>query len=206
MERAGQRHGERTPGGEKHRTHRPSILQQARIRAIRRGHQRECRAHPRIRLRRLGHLPARQSPRTPQGRAGEIRRPRPQLHEALRQRDEPDARTQRGRLFPVALLPAQMGRRLHRRQRMALHMERLPRPSGTHRPDGRQKGVHGHDGLRLLRAAAFRRQLLRLPDPRDTRDAGDGHGQLRPRQPASAAHDLPLRLGRRALEGAVLDS
>ena len=39
---------------------------------------------------------------------------------------------------------------------------------------------------------------------RDHRNAGGQHGQLRARQPTCAAHDLPLRLCRTTLEGAVL--
>ena len=37
----------------------------------------------------------------------------------------------------------------------------------------------------------------------DYRNAGGRHGQLRPRQPARPAHDLPLRLCRRTLESTV---
>ena len=130
--------------------------------------------------------------RTPKGRAGEIRRPRPQLHVKL---FDKETNLMRGRnedgSFQSPFSPLKWGDAFT--EGNAWHyMERLPRPSGTHRPDGRQKGVHGHDGLRLLRAAAFRRQLLRLPDPRDTRDAGDGHGQLRPTATSQCSHTIYL--------------
>ena len=77
-------------------------------------------------------------------------------------------------------------------------------PYKTDRSDGRTQRIHADARLGFRRAARLRRQLLRVPHPRDHRDAGGQHGQLRPRQPACAAHDLPLRLCRTTLEGAVL--
>lgn len=69
---------------------------------------------------------------------------------------------------------------------------------------GKTNSENARFGVR--RAADLRRQLLRVPHPRDHRDAGGQHGQLRPRQPAGAAHDLPLQLRRPAVEGAVVDA
>ena len=59
-------------------------------------------------------------------------------------------------------------------------------------------------GFGIQRSAAVRRQLLRRNYPRDPGDAGDEYGKLRSWQSAGAAHDLPVRLCRPAVEGAVL--
>ena len=80
----------------------------------------------------------------------------------------------------------------------------FPRRRRARRADGRREGVLEDVGFGIRRPADLRRQLLRRAHPRDHRNAGGQHGQLRARQPACAAHDLPLRLCRTTLEGAVL--
>ena len=67
-----------------------------------------------------------------------------------------------------------------------------------HDVDGLIDLMGGKEGFAQMLDSVFvvpphlRRQLLRVPHPRDHRDAGGQHGQLRPRKPARAAHDLPV--------------
>ena len=111
---------------------------------------------------------------------------------------------QAGRLLAGAVPARLVGRRLHGGLRLALDVERLPRPRRARRPLRRRRAHGGEARLGVHGAPDERVLLLRDDDPRDRGDGRGRHGPVRARQPAHPAHDLPLRLGRPAVEGAVL--
>ena len=127
-----------------------------------------------------------------------------ELPEPVRSGDPSDARPQPQRGVYEPVLAAEVGRRFHGREQLALYLERFSRPAGVGRSDGRSGRFRADAGFGIQRSAAVRRQLLRRNYPRDPGDAGDEYGKLRSRQSAGAAHDLPVRLCRPAVEGAVL--
>ena len=84
------------------------------------------------------------------------------LQECLRPRNEVNAWAQCRRDVPVAVQPLQMGRCIHRGQRMALHMVGISRCRRFDRPDGSPQELCADVRLNVRGAADLRRQLLRI--------------------------------------------
>nr|GEU28481.1 hypothetical protein [Tanacetum cinerariifolium] len=106
--------------------------------------------------------------------------------------------------LPVAVQPFQMGRRFHGREQLALHVVGVPGRAGTGGPDGRARTLCRQARSGVHPVAGVRRKLLQGGDPRNPRNADRQHGPVRARQPADPAHDLFIRLRRRAVENPVL--
>lgn len=87
---------------------------------------------------------------------------------------------------------------------MALHLIGIPWCRWADRADGRPQRIRADAWFCVCGAANLWRQLLWSPHPRNYRNAGRKHRQLRSWQSACAAHDRPLRLRKEARKGPMV--